>query len=476
MSILSLILTTVFSEFPIATGAGDQLYPDVCWDGKAFWIVWAENQGDSGKIFATKVNETGSVDEPFLVCSPGKGISDPSLACSPDTLLLTYTRQVPDSANEDYLCFSLLDSSGKLYQGSGGGVGIFAAGPIIPVRCKEHFALLYTHGFPAEIEYPTLGEVALLDRNTPKIILEVPAPKGQFCYVDGGVWNGERLFCVTSSGCIYLEDTLEQDPNQGGYFYPRDPWGMHWDSLWFYNRVALAAASKKIGMIYSEYGNPWFDFVDGNGSLINSEPLFIDSTQNYWQSSLAFGKGRFLSVSEVGEHPGPHTIWGTEIDTNVTLIDEGYLKGGPMEERYPDICFGKEHFLLAWCDNRSGDWDIYGRILDSLPYSGIEEPPSSPVPPLGDSPSPLPKDVRTIEVDKTCFTDRLRIILLNGSGEEGIVTIRDAVGRVVKTLETQGSEAVWDGRGQDGTALNKGVFFVSPEQGSGERPVKVVKL
>ncbi len=456
----------VASEFPIATGAGDQLYPDVCWDGSKFWVVWAENQGDSGKVFAAKVDEAGSVDEPFLVCSPGKGISDPSLACSPDTLLLTYTRQVPDSisVNEDYLCYALLNSSGEPYQGSDGIIYNFAAGPIIPIRCKEHFALLYTYGYPAEIEYPTWGKVSLLDGNTPKEILDVPQYAGQFCFIDNGIWNGERLFCATSHGCIWLDDTLEQDPHQEGYFFPRstDLYGQH---------AALASANAGIGMIYHGFNNPWFDLLDSQGNLVNTEPLYLDSNEAYYNLSLAYGNGHFTAVYD-GRYPKLYTIRGIEIDTSISLVHEGFLFGGPSEERYPDICFGKEHFLLVWCDNRSGNWDIYGRILDSLSYSGIEEPPSSPP----SSPSPLPKDVRTIEVDKTCFTDRLGIRLLNGSGEEGIVTIRDAVGRMVKTLETQDSEAVWEGRGQDGTALNKGVYFVSLERGTGVRPVKVVKL
>ncbi|NLI97862.1 hypothetical protein GX441_04290 [bacterium] len=466
MVFLSLILSMVSLEFPITTAPGDQRYPDVCWDGSKFWVVWTDNRNDSGKIYATKVDENGSVESPILVHSFDSEVWDPSIACSPDTFLLTFSLPVPDSVTEFYLRYSLLDTSATPYPGSGGGVGIFAAGPIIPLRCKEHFALLYTYGFPAQFEYPTCGAVSLLNGNEPVDILEVPGPKGQFCYVDGGVWNGEHLFCVTSSGCIYLEDTLEQSPNQGGYFYPRDPWEMDWDSLWFYNGVTLAAASDKIGMLYSKYGNPWFDLVDGNGSLINPEPLFIDSTQNYWQSSLAFGKGSFLAVSEVGKYHGPYTLWGTEIDTSVTLIDEGYLVGGPKEERYPDICFGKEHFLLVWCDNRSGDWDIYGRILDSLPYSGVSE----------SSPSPLPKDIQAIEVDKTFFKDELRIRLENAVDAGQIIIIRDVAGRTVRMLEVQGPEAVWDGCGRDGALLNKGVYFVSAGGRSSARPVKVVKL
>ena len=189
MFLLSLVLLSV--EFPICTAPGDQLCPDVCWDGQSFWVVWAENQGDSGKIAATKITEGGIVQDPFFVCSPGKGVSDPSLACSPDTLLLTYTRQVPDSADEDYLCFTLLDPSGIPYYGSGGIVGIFAAGPIKPVRCNEHFALLYTYGYSAGFEYPTWGEVSLLDGNTPVEILDVPAPGGQFCSVGDGLWMGK---------------------------------------------------------------------------------------------------------------------------------------------------------------------------------------------------------------------------------------------------------------------------------------------
>lgn len=456
------------AEFPVCDASGDQLYPDVCWDGEAFWVVWAENEEDPGKIYASKVNEEGDVEEPFLVCSPGKGVYDPSLACSPDTLLLTFLIEVisPDSTDEHCLCYALLDKDGFPYPGASGSVGIYAAGPMIPVRCKEHFALLYTYGYPAEIEYPTWGAVSLLDGNKPLQILDVPQFAGQFCYVANGVWNEERLFCVTSHGCIWLEDTLVQDPYQEGYFYPRDPASLGSDSAWFYQYVSLATSGNLVGMVCSAYTAPWpwFDLVDSEGNLINENPLQLKIGRGYY-SGMAYGNGRFIEITEIRKNTQSYeyTFWGNEIDTIPNLLNEGYILLGPAHESHPDICFGSNHFLLVWCDNRNGDWDIYGRILDSLEYSGVSE-------------SSLIEDgYPMINVDQTVFPDVLKINLSPASAG-GTVVIHDATGRVVRRLKIHGETCVWNGENSRGETVSPGVYFISLAGKEKGTSLKVIKI
>lgn len=475
MFIFSLILTTVSSEFPIAQGAGDQLYPDVCWDGSKFWIVWEE--GTDGNIHAATVKEDASVGEalPLYVSNAKK--HRPHIAYGNDTFCLAFAQVLDTFSNSPY--YIILDADGKPYWKYAKDIGYHATDlsdyGFGVIRCKDHFMLYYTRVEWNQWEGFSWGEAAILNGEGSDVTLMVTLP-GLFTYIYDVAWNGERILFSTSRGLIWRFDSLGQNPlpADSDFFMPR----VEVSKIERFTSP-VAACGERFGMIGSyipDINNDYFDLLNKQGQPEYENPLEIipHKGPNFrsYPSVLAYGQDRFIYVSSqaTGYHPNyNYTLQGTEIDTNVNLICEGYLTGGPRDERYPAICFGKEHFLLVWCDNRSGDWDIYGRILDSLPYSGVEEP-SSP------SSYPLPKDVRTMEVDKTCFTDRLGIRLLNGSGEEGIVTIRDVTGRTVRTLEVRVGKNTWDGRDQDGTALNKGVYFVSLERGTGVRPVKVVKL
>jgi len=447
--ILTLVSTSV--EFPICTA-----------------VVWSDEREGVADVYASRIDEEGNVEESFQVWSSGKTLLYPRIACSSDSLLLAFWEDYPDSVSEYVLRYAFLDAEGDYYPGSTGEVGVFAAGPAIPVRCREHFALLYTHGYPAQSEYPTWGEVALFDGNTPEVILDVPQYCGQFCYVDNGVWNTERLFCITSYGCIWLEDTLPQDSNQEGYFFPRDPSSVMKDTFEFYREIALAAADTRIGMLYSQYGEPWFDLVDGEGNLLNAEPLYLDlgaSDDRRADPTMAYGGGRFVAVVELAcGSQRTRALWGAEVDSAVTLLGEGFLEAGPAEEKEPAVSFGEDRFLLVWADNRSGDWDIYGMLFDSLPFSGVIE-----AAPAVSSP---------ISVGATVFTRSLEIRLATEEPAGRTVVVRDALGRVVRSLRLDGARnsLIWDGKNAHGESVGAGVYFISVDSGTETSPVKVVKL
>lgn len=480
--VFSLIAST---HFPICTAEGDQLYPDVCWDGEAFWVVWSDDRDGTTDVYATRIDEEGNVEEPFLIYASETKSNHPHLACSPDTLCLTFLGVCPglEPPFSDSLCYILLDDSGTPYWANHRHVGALAGSSlsnvISPVRCKDHFALLYTWGEDFEIEFPTWGGVSLLEGDILHKVLEVNTWfQGVSGYVSGGIWSGERLLCSTSNGFIWREDNLDQNPHDSNYFYPRSKDEFEGEIYYFYPGLAMTMMGDRIGMVgkylrtdlAASFENYWFDLVDTEGNLVNEDPLYLNLGDDQdWclSTSLAYGNGRFVAVSDlrVGDYPHwKRTLWGTEIDTNVTPINEGFLMAGPNQERNPDICFGENHFLLVWSDNRSGDWDIYGMILDSLQYSGVSEP------------ALHSTEQAEITVSQTVFTEKLQIHLAAPLQSPQTVVIRNVLGRVVRTLEVREATCVWDGRDEKGESVSSGVYFISFVGKSKNLPVKVVRI
>ncbi len=469
MFLFILSLISASAEFPICTAAGNQERPDICWDGEQFLVVWSDGRDGLSDIYATNVQETEESGEPFLFFSDTLAITTPHIDFSSDTVLLTFWLDSPLFIY-GFMGYILLTPNGSPYWNSRKSI-YEGYGPIVPVRCRDHFALLYTYGYDAQYEYPTWSKVALLDKGQLKTILEIPSSPGINPPTSGighGVWNGERLFCSTSAGYIWLEDTLDQDPDQNGFFYPRD-------NAYYWNELAMAAMDERIGMVGHcgiNGNNYYFDLLNAEGTPINENPVFLSfKGLSSWfrPTSMDYGNGRFVSVSEArqGGYPNyTYTLWGAEIDSNIVLLNEGFLMAGPAQEKQPAVCFGQNHFLLVWADNRNGDWDIYGRILDSLEYSGIDEPAT---PPATHPP--------TITVDQTVFTDVLKINLSPATAG-GTVLIHDALGRMVRRIEVKGRSCscVWDGRDSRGDDAGEGVYFVSLAGKTRSARLKVIKI
>lgn len=462
--VLSIINATAF---PICIAPGDQLVPQVLWDSEQFLVVWSDGRNQNTGIYATGIQESGVTEEPFRLYSiEGVSIAYPKISYCTDSIFLSFWIDDLDFVY-GLLGFVLLNDSGisywethdNIYEGNG---------PIEPVRCKNHFALLYTYGCDYEYEYPTWSTIALLDDGKLKPILNIPSIPGINPPTSGvghGVWNGERLLCSTSAGFIWLEDTLTTDQLQN-FFYPRD-------TTYYWNELAMAAMDERIGMIGHcgiNGNNYYFDLLDAEGTPINENPVFLKFTGlSSWfrPTSMAFGNGRFITVSEaaIGGFSGERTLWGAEIDSNVTLHGEGFMMAGPAQEKDPDICFGQNHFLLVWSDNRNGNWDIYGMILDSLEYAGVEED------------VPTRSEVE-LTVSKTVFTDEVRISLVRPAARQERIVVRDVLGRTVRELGIGVGEnsVYWDGRDMDGVPLTNGVYFVSLAGDVQSVGIKLIKL
>ena len=463
-----LVLSFITSaEFPVCVAPGDQLYPDVCWDGKEFWVVWTD--GSDGNIHAATVNEDGLLSETFPLYSTSKDKLRPHIAYGNDTICLAFSQELDTFSNSPY--FVLLDANGTPYWDIPKSIGYHATDlsdyGFDVIRCKDHFLIYHTHVEWNEWEGFAWGESGIVTGDSLNQILTIP---GLSTYIYDAAWNGERILFSTSRGFIWRFDSLGQNPfpEYGDFFMPRV--GVSEDERY---ASPIAAWKEKFGMIGSyipNIDNDYFDLLDKEGSPENETPLEIlpHKGPNFRSSPnvIVYGKDRFIYVSSqaTGYYPNwNYALLGTEIDTNMNLIDEGYLMGGPREERYPNICFGSNHFLLVWCDNRSGDWDIYGRILDSLEYSGIAEPATH----LFES---------QISADRTVFTHRLKINLSPSTATGGTILIHDAAGREVRRLKINGEICVWNGENSRGETVSPGVYFISLAGKEKSTPLKVIKI
>ncbi|MBD3284803.1 hypothetical protein GF359_00510 [candidate division WOR-3 bacterium] len=475
--VLSLITNSV--DIPICTAPGDQLYPDVCWDGEAFWVVWQDGRDDYWEIYISKIYESGQTEEPKSVYSIEGNLTEPLIVSGSDTFCLTFHSDKWDTMSIPASGYVLLDSTGSALE-STCRKRIYDAGPIVPVMCKDHFAIVATWGWDYGIEFPTEGEVGLLNEGSFNRILVVPGDTTIFpcmSFAESGVWNGERLLCYTSEGFIWLRDTLEQDPHNDEYFYPREPAELGWDPDYI-SEVPLVVATTRMDTVIAMIGRCdfeenafYFDLIGKQGSPIIETPLFFNygSFLNWYRSTtIAYGNGRFISVVEAKTGEFPMTalsLWGVEIDSDVTLLTEGDITGGPGQEMQPAISFGENHFLLVWVDNRNGNWDIYGRILDSLEYSGISESPVT------------PSNQQVIKVDKQVFSNELLISLSSPLQNDTEIEIRDVAGRTVREirLDAGKTSCIWDGSTSEGSLTESGVYFISPKNKS-SKTVKVVKF
>ncbi|MBN2378587.1 hypothetical protein JXM67_02135 [candidate division WOR-3 bacterium] len=466
-------------EFPICNASGNQLYPDVCWDGESFWVVWQDGRSELSEIYAAKVDESGLSDEPFSVFAVNGNLRDPLIACGTDTFCLTFHSDVWTSLELPAACYVLLDEEGSAFKDIYY-ERIYDAGPITPVMCRDHFAVIANWGWNYGIEFPMEGEVGLLVEGMYEQILLVTGDISIFPYSSfarTGVWNGERLLCLTSAGYIWLEDTLNLNRDHSGYFFPRNPNELGWDSTYVSEDllvIAMTRMDNRIGMIgrcdLDEF-TFYFDLIDKNGDPVIGTPLFFNCGADlswYRHTDMAYGNGRFVAVSgiSVGDYSNrEQTLWGTEIDTPATLVNEGVLYAGPREERDPAICFGSNHFLLVWADNRSGDWDIYGKILDSLEYSGVEEP-SEPF--LG---------YPTISIAHPAFTDKLEIRFSSPLERNTEIEIRDVLGRNVRSINLDAGNIsyMWDGNTSNSSPAEAGVYFIRLHDAPGPG-VKVIKF
>jgi len=461
-------------EFPICSAPGDQLYPDVCWDGEAFWVVW---QDDSlGTIRGVRVSEEGELltGEVELLAkgSATKSMRYPCVAAGPDRIAVEARRMsgYDEFGNESWgvVHREFTFSGNPLYNPVwiGGSFECFDVSAPIVMFGKEHFFSLFKASHETPEDFHAWSMCIGLDSAgaTQQDIWLSSTEHGEF-EPSIGCWEGERFLVITSlrDAGVFLEDSmviqgigwnfeldrlLYQSPNDQGCIkyqtlFSREAHFFWASEIWTWGYGAI---QYKIG----------FDILDSTGMPIKDSATIIDlgGAIKLYYPDAAFGKEDFVCCWENRFADNTVHLYAIEVDTLGDILDSGYITYDASVEQQPAIAFGKDKYLLVWADNRDGDFNIRGLVFDTLELTdGINEE------------KPVNNNISRLEVYPNPFKDKVMLSFTQKGGEreEQTLCIFDASGRRVNTLRMNvGADAItWDGRDAAGEVLPSGIYFVS---------------
>jgi hypothetical protein len=161
-------------------------------------------------------------------------------------------------------------------------------------------------------------------------------------------------------------------------------------------------------------------------------------------------------VTRVDEDPGT----GDKFDPNVGIDDAG-------------------HLLVVWADGRStsSEFDILGRVFETVPTAVLPDPPPTP----GPSASP-PRALRAGPARPNPFGSVLRLPVEAPPGAGPVrAYVINVRGQRVRTLLDGAPPAPrftlgWDGTDARGTRVSSGVYWIVVEEGGERRALRVVTL
>lgn len=473
-----LFLFSFFSsaDFIITTSPGDQLYPDVCWDGEAFWVIWQDDE--LGTIRGVRVNEEGQLvgEEVELLekgYDPGP-VKFPSVASGPDRIAVE--ARVLAGVNE----FGT-ELWGIMHQEYS-----FSGEPLLdPVRRipkswspysvtvpqvlfgKEHFYTFHTSGKETPVDVH-IWNVAV---GYPEGITYLhnawaSSEIGFEFYPPAACWNGDSFLVFFFDEYemefwgAFFPDTFAEEKIGGDFsferiFYPNSSTPIDYQTL-------VPGGSRYFWGSEAEHGKMGFDILDSAGLPVSDSTTVFDFTPEIkgFDPEGIFDGNNFICVWENRHNNGGIDLYSIEVDTLGNVLDSGYIVEGADTAQHPAMSRGPFNILMVWADNCHGNFNIYGMFLDA---EGIGEKPE-PAQPLNE-----------ISVDRTVFSDVLEITL-SPAAEGGTVVICDAGGRVVRELPVSGRACVWDGRDDDGSLVGSGAYFISIIGANTNRPIKVIKL
>ncbi|MCK4306804.1 T9SS type A sorting domain-containing protein [candidate division WOR-3 bacterium] len=465
-----------YEEFPISIATGDQLNPDVVWDGTNFWVVWTDEDTlmlALSEICKARVAPNGQV-ETHTLC--GYGIL-PFIATGDTEFCVAWNKPWrhwdPDDASdiefkvyntntgyfiwgEEIEGYSYFDRELFYYIG-------------IPVFGENHFFLFAEYGFCVGFCCHACCGIFGLEKDSVVDIANVPTFQSGAIT---GIWDGEKFLAVwTGNPCDtfvdgvagnFIEDSLAWQEIDTLAFKIRGdkefPPGMFSDII----RGCYSPRSKELAwsgsryLLISETGEwrdskIWFDVLSDSGTPINSFPTIIDNGDSVRQiyPTCVCKDGKFFAVWQASKS-GWDRLYGIEIDTLGEIGSSSYLPG-VSNKIQPSITSGGDKLLLVWADDRNGDFDIYGMFMDSI--VGVEEK------------GKLRVESLELRVYPNPFTRRTEIrCQIPDARCQVSLKIYDLAGRLVKSfpinnLRVTSNEIIWDSKNDKGNRVSPGVYF-----------------
>ncbi len=469
-------------EFPISIASGDQLNPDVVWDGTNFWVVWVSDQGDN----VAKITPDGVVDTTFKIHS---GVI-PSIAFGDSKYCVL--SNITQSLSAKHIEFCIFRENGEIMVrdtiygrcatdidgNPTDGILYMDDKTAIPVFGRNHFFFFTQIEWVHPMETTFYCKIFGSEEDSNNIV-DIAHTGGPYSQAITGIWNGEKFFSIwaqcsyqLSTGIFggFLEDSLlerEQrtdilqfkirDENELMLpeYYPY--WAIYSsrnnELAWSGSRYLLISET---GANWGEYSKIWFDVLSDSGLPIDSLPTIIDNGDSVHQTypTCTHKDDKFFAVWQDSSN-GWSRLYGIEIDTLGEIGFSSYLSG-MSNKIQPSIISGGDKLLLVWADNRNGDFDIYGMILDSL--VGVEERDcfaDARNDKLQVGPNPF-NQVTVISYQLSEFSTQ--------NSQLTTLKIYDLSGRLIRqfpihNLQPTSNEIIWNAKDDKGNQVSPGVYF-----------------
>ena len=331
---------TVFDTLGIAisTETGNQQCPAIAFDGTNYIIVWNDDRsGIDFDIYGARVSPLGVVLD-----TAGIAIFDAN------NWFPWFMSVAFDGTNYFVTCHSWSDSTEHDVYGT---------------RVNTAGIVLDTAGIPIS----TLADwqfypMVAFDGTNYMVIWEGGAYGGAFVDVFGARVNQSGIVLDTTE--ILISSQANSQEGQ-----------------------AVAFDGTNYLAVWEDYRNdPYYDLyftdiygtrVSPSGTILDPEGITIAQGVDYQvNSSVAFDGTNYLVVWDNG-FAGIYDIYGTRVSQLGIVIDTTSIavSSAVGTQRFSSVAFGDTNYLVAWQDERSGVYDIYGARIDPtgtvLDTSGI---------------------------------------------------------------------------------------------------------
>lgn len=482
-------LSIVFAkttEFSICTAPYDQLYPDVCWDGEAFWVVWQDE--DQGTIRGIRVNDKGeSLTNEVELLNKGTysgPVRYPCLTAGPDRIAVEARKNVgKDEFGNDvwgvvHREFSRPGDSLYTTVGITGSLECLAVSAPIVLFGKEHFFSIFKASHETPEDFHAWSMCVGLDSAGAfqQGIWLSSDVHGEF-EPSVACWDGQRYLVITpiwDSG-VFLEDSLTKQGIGWSFQLERKFYSTLGYPTKFQTLVSNGRGFFYASEIWSHGIRPpleykiAYDILDTTGMPVKDSATIVNLGDEIelCYPDAAYGKETFVCCWENRFQDSTVHLYAIEVDTLGDVLKSGYIVQKSPVDKQPAIAFGGDKYLLAWADNHEGNFNIYGKVFDTLEvFEDIKE-------------NPEPFEECVLKASPNPFRDKVELFFSRRGGENQAVTvfIYDALGRRLNSLELKpGEERIfWEGTDARGRVLPAGVYFAALSGGK-VSPTKILKI
>lgn len=108
--------------------------------------------------------------------------------------------------------------------------------------------------------------------------------------------------------------------------------------------------------------------VNSSGTLGGSFSLSVTASQDYPDVAYNSDQNNYLAVWEDNRTSGSDDIYGQVISADGSLIGSSFAVAAASSNQYdPVVAYhpASQIYLVAWWDNRNGNYDIYGQIIST---------------------------------------------------------------------------------------------------------------